>query len=106
MVNQLAFRISDVIDAAVPYYGRQPDAEDVAKIQAALLIHNASLDKRIMAGAPSFEKALKDNSKAFEAHIYEGANHGFHNDTTPRYDEDAAKLSWERTITFFKKHLT
>jgi carboxymethylenebutenolidase len=105
MVNQLAVRIPDVIDAGVPFYGRQPAAEDVSKMQAPLLIHNASLDKRILEGAESFENALKDNNIDFEAYVYEDANHGFHNDTTPRYDEDAAKLAWERTITFFKKHL-
>jgi carboxymethylenebutenolidase len=105
MVNQLAVRIPGVVDAVVPFYGRQPDEADVAKVQAPLLIHNASLDKRILKGAATFETALKDNKKAFEAYVYEGANHGFHNDTTPRYDEDAAKLAWERTITFFKRHL-
>jgi len=105
MVNQLAVRIPDVIDAAVPFYGRQPAEADVSKIQAPLLIHNASLDKRILAGAGPFEKALTDNKKVFDAHIYEGVNHGFHNDSTPRYDEDAAELAWERTVTFFKQHL-
>lgn len=105
MVHQLTVRIPDVVDAGVPFYGRQPDLEDVAKIKAPLLIHNASLDKRILAGAPAFEKALKENNKPFEAFIYEGVNHGFHNDTTPRYDEAAANLAWKRTITFFKKQL-
>lgn len=105
MVNQLAVRIPDVIDAAVPFYGRQPAAADVPKIQAALLIHNASLDKRILAGTGPFEKALNDNKKPFDAYVYEGANHGFHNDTTPRYDEEAATLAWERTVTFFKENL-
>lgn len=105
MVNQLAVRIPSVIDAAVPFYGRQPDAADVPKIQAPLLIQNASLDKRILAGTGPFEKALSENNKIFDAHVYEGVNHGFHNDTTPRYDKDAAELAWERTITFFKKHL-
>jgi len=105
MVNELAVRIPDVIDAAVPFYGRQPDLELVSKIDSPLLIHNAELDRRILAGAPAFEEALKKNSKPFEAYIYEGANHGFHNDTTPRYDEEAATLAWKRTIEFFKKHL-
>jgi carboxymethylenebutenolidase len=105
VVYQLAVRIPEVIDAGVPFYGRQPDLNDVAKIRAPLSIHNASLDARIMAGAAPFEKALKDNKKDFEAYVYEGANHGFHNDTTPRYDDAAAKLAWKRTIAFFRKHL-
>jgi carboxymethylenebutenolidase len=105
VVYQLAVRIPDILDAGVPFYGRQPDLNDVTKIKAPLQIHNASLDKRIMAGAAPFEQALKENNKAFEAHVYEGANHGFHNDTTPRYDDAAAKLAWKRTVAFFKKHL-
>ncbi|GAA4457059.1 dienelactone hydrolase family protein [Novipirellula rosea] len=105
MVNQLAVQIPDVIDAAVPFYGSQPDASDVAKIDAPLLIHNAELDRRILAGAPAFEQALKQNNKPFEAFVYPGVNHGFHNDTTPRYDKDAATLAWQRTIAFFKKNL-
>ncbi len=105
MVYQLAIRIPDVIDAGVPYYGRQPDSEDVAKITAPLQVHNASLDRRIMAGVEGFEKAMKDNNKTFEAFVYQDANHGFHNDTTPRYDEDAAELAWKRTVEFFKKNL-
>ena len=105
MVNQLVVLIPDVIDAGVPFYGRQPDVEDVPKIKAPLLIHNAEFDGRILAGAPAFEKALKENDKTFEAFVYEGVNHGFHNDTTPRYDEAAAELAWKRTIEFFKKHL-
>ena len=106
VVYQLAVRIPDIIDAGVPFYGRQPDLKDVAKIKAPLLIHNASLDKRIMDGAAPLEKAMKENKKDFEAYVYEGANHGFHNDTTPRYDDAAAKLAWKRTIAFFKKHLS
>jgi carboxymethylenebutenolidase len=105
MVNQLAVRIPEIIDAGVPFYGSQPDATDVVKIKAPLLIQNAELDRRILAGAPAFEKALNDNSVPFESHIYPGVNHGFHNDTTPRYDAPAAKLAWERTIAWFKKHL-
>jgi carboxymethylenebutenolidase len=105
VVYQLAVRIPDILDAGVPFYGRQPDLDDVAKIKAPLLIHNASLDKRIMAGAAPFENALKKNNKTFEAYVYEGANHGFHNDTTPRYDDEAARLAWKRTVAFFKKHL-
>ncbi len=106
VVNQLVVKIPDVIDAGVPFYGRQPDVADVPKIEAPLLIHNAGLDARILAGAPAFEQALKENNKTFEAFVYEGVNHGFHNDTTPRYDEAAAELAWKRTIEFFKKHLT
>jgi carboxymethylenebutenolidase len=106
VVYQLAVRIPDILDAGVPFYGRQPDLKDVAKIKAPLQIHNASLDKRIMDGAAPLEKALKENKKDFEAYVYEGANHGFHNDTTPRYDDDAAKLAWKRTVAFFKKHLS
>ena len=103
--NQLVVLAPDIIDAGVPFYGRQPDVADVPKIKAPLLIHNAGLDARILAGAPAFEKALADNGKSFESFVYEGVNHGFHNDTTPRYDEAAAKLAWERTIAFFKQSL-
>lgn len=106
MAYQLAIRIPDVINAGVPFYGQQPDLSQVSQIQAPLLIHNASLDERIVRGAPALEKALNDHDKSFEAFVYEGVNHGFHNDTTPRYDEAAAKLAWERTIAFFKKNLS
>ena len=105
MVNTLAVRIPGTIVAAVPFYGRQPRAEDVPKIAAPLLIHYAGLDTRINEGWPNFEKALKASSKKYEAFIYPNVNHGFHNDTTPRYDEQAAELAWGRTIEFFKKHL-
>ena len=101
----LAIRLPEVIAAAVPFYGRQPAAEEVKKIKAPLLIHNGSLDERIIAGAPAFEEALKTAGVKFTAHIYEGAQHGFHNDTTPRYDEAAAKLAWERTLAFFGENL-
>ncbi|MCA9131709.1 MAG: dienelactone hydrolase family protein [Planctomycetales bacterium] len=104
-VNQLVVRIPDIIDAGVPFYGSQPAVADVPKIEAPLLIHNAGLDRRILAGAPAFEQALKEHGKPFEAHVYPDVNHGFHNDSTPRYDEAAAKLAWQRTIAFFKKHL-
>jgi carboxymethylenebutenolidase len=90
----------------VPFYGRQPNAEDVPKIEAPLLIHYAGLDTRINEGWPAFEKALKASNKQYEAHIYPGVNHGFHNDTTPRYDKQAAELAWGRTVAFFKKHLS
>jgi carboxymethylenebutenolidase len=105
MVNTLAVRIPGTIVAAVPFYGRQPRAEDVPKIAAPLLIHYAGLDTRINEGWPNFEKALKASSKKYEAFIYPNVNHGFHNDTTPRYDKQAAELAWGRTIEFFKKHL-
>jgi carboxymethylenebutenolidase len=105
MVNTLAVRLPGTIVAAVPFYGRQPRAEDVPKIAAPLLIHYAGLDTRINEGWPNFEKALKASSKKYEAFIYPDVNHGFHNDTTPRYDKQAAELAWGRTIEFFKKHL-
>jgi carboxymethylenebutenolidase len=105
MVNTLAVRIPGTIVAAVPFYGRQPRPEDVPKIAAPLLIHYAGLDTRINEGWPNFEKALKASSKKYEAFIYPDVNHGFHNDTTPRYDKQAAELAWGRTIEFFKKHL-
>ena len=91
--------------AAVPFYGRQAAAEDVPKIRAPLLLHYAGLDERINAGWPDYEAALKANDKQYTAHIYPDVNHGFHNDTTPRYDEVAAELAWERTIAFFNQHL-
>ncbi|QHQ34932.1 YghX family hydrolase [Algicella marina] len=91
--------------ASVPFYGRQPDAADVPAIEAPLLIHYGELDERINAGWPAYEAALQEHGKTYEAHIYAGANHGFHNDTTPRYDEDAATLAWERTLAHFAKYL-
>lgn len=91
--------------AGVPFYGRQPSASDVAKIQAPLLIQMGELDERINAGWPEFEAALKSNDKVYEAYIYEGANHGFHNDSTPRYDEAKAELAWGRTVEWFNAHL-
>jgi carboxymethylenebutenolidase len=106
MVNTLAVRIPDVVTAAVPFYGSQPAAEDVPKIKAKLLIHYGELDSRINAGWPAFEKALKDNHVDYTAHTYAGVNHGFHNDTTPRYDQAAAELAWKRTLDFFKSTLS
>ncbi|MCR9087314.1 MAG: dienelactone hydrolase family protein [Rhodobacteraceae bacterium] len=91
--------------ASVPFYGRQPDAADVPSIQAPLLIQLAELDERINAGWPAYEAALIANDKTFEAHIYPGVNHGFHNDTTPRYDAEAAELAWQRTLAHFAAHL-
>lgn len=102
--NRLAARLPDLA-AAVPFYGRQPSAADAAKIKAPLLLHYASLDTRVNSGWPSYEEALKANHVTYTAYIYEGVNHGFHNDTTPRYDEAAAKLAWQRTLDFFNKYL-
>jgi carboxymethylenebutenolidase len=102
--NMLAVRIPDLA-AAVPFYGGQAAAEDVPKIQAPLLLHYASHDERVNAGWPAYEAALKAHGKRYTAYIYEGTNHGFHNDTTPRYDETAAKLAWQRTLDFFNEHL-
>ncbi len=93
------------LGGAVPFYGRQPAAADVAEIKAPLLIHYAGLDTRVNAGWPDYEAALKAAGKTYEAFIYQGVNHGFHNDSTPRYDEAAAELAWERTIDFFKANL-
>jgi carboxymethylenebutenolidase len=93
------------LGAAVPFYGRQPKAEDVAKIRAPLLLHYAELDTGINEGWPAYEAALKAQGKTYEAHIYPGVNHGFHNDSTPRYDEAAAKLAWDRTIGWFRRYL-
>ena len=94
------------LNASVPYYGRQAKAEDMPRIQAPLMLHYGALDKRINAGWPDYEAALKANNKTYEAYIYEDANHGFHNDSTPRYDEKMAELSWDRTIGWFNTHLT
>lgn len=91
--------------AAVPFYGRQPRPEDVSRIRAPLLLHDAELDKGINEGWPAYEAALKASGKIYEAYIYPGVNHGFHNDSTPRYDEAAAKLAWERTIGWFRRYL-
>ncbi len=93
------------LKAAVPFYGRQPRPEDVVRIKAPLLLHYAELDTRINEGWPPYEAALKADGKTYEAFIYPGVNHGFHNDTTPRYDAAAAKLAWERTIDWFKRYL-
>ncbi|WP_426670149.1 dienelactone hydrolase family protein [Mucilaginibacter sp. McL0603] len=104
IANQMAVRLPDLA-AAVPFYGAQPPAEDVPKIQAPLMLQYASLDTRITGGWPAYEAALKANGKKYQAFIYENANHGFHNDTTPRYDKAAAELAWSRTIDFFKENL-
>ncbi|MCV2864456.1 YghX family hydrolase [Defluviimonas sp. WL0075] len=93
------------LKAAVPFYGRQPDAGDVPRIKAALMIHYAGLDDRVNAGWPGYEAALKAAGTDYQAFIYEGANHGFHNDTTPRYDAAAAELAWARTVAFLADRL-
>ena len=102
--NQLAARVPDLA-AAVPFYGRQVSAEDAARIQAPLLLHYAANDQGVNRGWPAYEEALKANGKTYTAYIYENTQHGFHNDTTPRYDEAAAKLAWQRTVDFFNAHL-
>ncbi|GGH10988.1 dienelactone hydrolase family protein [Mucilaginibacter phyllosphaerae] len=104
IANMMAVRVPGLA-ASVPFYGSQPAAEDVPKITAPLMLHYASLDTRITAGWPAYETALKQNHKKYEAFIYEGVNHGFHNDTTPRYDKAAAELAWKRTLDFFKASL-
>jgi carboxymethylenebutenolidase len=104
IVNMMAVRIPE-LSAAVPFYGGQPTAEDVPKIKAPLLLHYAALDTRVNEGWPAYETALKANNKEYTAHMYANANHGFHNDTTPRYDKAAAELAWKRTIDFFNEKL-
>jgi carboxymethylenebutenolidase len=105
MANTLAVRLPDIIQAAVPFYGRQPDAADVPKIKASLMLHYAGLDQRIDEGWPAYEAALKKAGVKYTVYFYDGVNHGFHNDTTPRYSEREAKLAESRTIEFFKKTL-
>jgi carboxymethylenebutenolidase len=105
IVNQLAVRLGPDLNAGVAFYGRQAAVEDVPKISAPLLLQYAGNDQRINEGIPAYEAALKANNKVYQVHMYEGKQHGFHNDTTPRYDEEAAKLAWTRTLEFFNKHL-
>lgn len=102
--NMMAVRVPELM-AAVPFYGGQPDAEDVPAIKAPLLLHFAELDTRVNAGWAAYEEALKKDSKEYKAYFYPATNHGFHNDTTPRFDEAAAKLAWQRTVDFFKEKL-
>lgn len=104
IANMMAVRIPGLA-AAVPFYGGQPPAEDVPKIKAPLLLHYASLDTRVNEGWPAYEAALKEHKKDYKAYMYENANHGFHNDTTPRFDKAAAELAWNRTVDFFKEKL-
>jgi carboxymethylenebutenolidase len=103
--NNLAVRMGDDLAAAVAFYGSAPPLEEVPKIKAAVLIHHGSMDKRLVEGWPAYEAALKANGVRYSGYVYEGAQHGFHNDTTPRYDESAARLAWQRTLDFFNKHL-
>ena len=104
IANMMAVRIPG-LSASVPFYGSQPAKEDVPKIQAPLLLQYAELDTRITAGAADYEAELKANGKAYTAYVYPEVNHGFHNDTTPRYDKAAAELAWQRTIDFFNENL-
>jgi carboxymethylenebutenolidase len=104
IANMMAVRIEDLA-ASVPYYGGQPATEDVPKIKAPLLLHFAELDTRVNAGWPAYEAALKENKKQYTGYIYPAVNHGFNNDTTPRYDKAAAALAWQRTFDFFREKL-
>ena len=104
IVNQLAVKLPYLV-AGVPYYGAQPTADDTRRIQASLMIQYAGMDERINAGWPAYEAALNANGKDFTMHMYDNTMHGFHNDTTPRYDEAAANLSWNRTLAFFNEKL-
>lgn len=105
MTNTMAVRLGSEMAAGVPYYGGQAPAADVPKIKAALQLHYASLDTRVNAGWPAYEEALKANGVRYTMFMYEGANHAFHNDSTPRYDDAAAKLSWQRALEFLNQHL-
>lgn len=105
MVNQLAVLLGKNLNAGVAFYGRQAGIADIPKISAPIQFHYAGNDQRINEGIEAYEKALKDGKKKYESFMYEGKQHGFHNDTTPRYDDESAKLAWERTLAFFKKNL-
>jgi carboxymethylenebutenolidase len=105
MVNQLAVRLGADLNAGVAFYGRQAGADDVPKISAPLLLQYAGNDQGINAGIATYEAALKANKKVYTQYMYDGKQHGFHNDTTPRYDEESAKLAWTRTLEFFNKYL-
>ena len=105
VTNIVAVRMGSDLDAAVPFYGGQPTGDDVSKIKAPLLAHYGELDTRITSGWPAFDAALTAAHVPHEGYVYSGANHGFHNDTTPRYDEAAAKLAWERTLSWLNKYL-
>jgi len=103
--NMMAVRLPD-LSASVPFYGGQPAAESVPEIKAPLLLHYAGLDTRVNEGWPAYEEALKKHKKEYTAYVYPDVNHGFHNDSTPRYDKEAAELAWKRSIAFFKEKLT
>ena len=105
IVNMLAVNLGSDLAAGVPFYGAQAPVADVPKIKAPLMLQYAGLDSRINAGIPAFEEALKANKNKYEIYTYEGANHGFHNDTTPRYDAEKAKLAWNRTLEWFNKYV-
>jgi carboxymethylenebutenolidase len=105
IVNQLAVRLGSDLNAGAPFYGRQPSAEDAAKIKAPLALHYAGNDQGVNQGIPAYEAALKANNKSYTVYTYEGTQHGFHNDTTPRYDKAAAELAWQRTLDLFNKNL-
>lgn len=105
IVNTLAVKMGADLSAAVPFYGAQPTAAEAASIKAPMVLHYAGLDKRITDGWPPFEAALKANGVTYQGYVYDGANHGFHNDTTPRYDKAAAELAWQRTLDHFNKYL-
>jgi carboxymethylenebutenolidase len=105
IVNTLAVRLGKDLNAGVAFYGRQASVDDVPKISAPLLLQYAGNDQRINEGIPAYEAALKANNKVYQVHMYDGKQHGFHNDTTPRYDEEAAKLAWSRTLEWFNKYL-
>jgi carboxymethylenebutenolidase len=105
IANTLAVRLGSDLNAAVPFYGAQPKAEDVAKIKAPILANYGGLDARITGGWPAYEEALKANHVTYAGYVYENANHGFHNDTTPRYDKAAAELAWKRTMDWFDKYV-
>ena len=105
MVNFLATRLGTDLSAGVPFYGSAPNLEDVSKIRAPLMVQSAETDPRINASWPDFEKALQAANVKYERHLYPGTQHGFNNDTTPRYDAAAAKLAWGRTIAFFREHV-
>ena len=105
IANYLATQVPELA-AAVPFYGAQPPAAEVAKIRTPLLIHDAGKDERILAGWPAYEAALQANKVNYQHFVYAGAEHGFNNDTTPRYDDAAARLAWGRTVAFFKEKLS
>ena len=105
VVNQLAVRLGDGLSAGVPFYGSQPSPEVAVKVKTPIMAHYGELDKRVNAGAQAYDDALAKAKVPHEMHVYKAANHGFHNDTTPRYDEAAAKQAWQRTLEWFNKYL-